>query len=425
MRNGMWRAWPLAAYIAVFAGVLGSQEPDQSRLDRFSEKVRQDLTGIPNYTCLETIERASRDPKARTFKPVDTIRLEVSSVAGKEMFAWPGSRRFSDEDVSAMVTNGTIGTGMFSMFAPHLFTTPNSAWQYRGEENLDGHTAVRYDYHLAAAQTGMHITTSGASETVAAKGSFWFDPVSLDLLRVEVYGDHMPDDLHLEESVFWTNYARMHIGATDALLPKRSELTMTHFSGASSRNAMDFSNCREYQSESTIRFDAPSPDVQEAPKPQVREVDLPDGLLVQVELDSAIDSKSAVVGDALRGRVAREVLYNGKLLVPSGATVTGHLCKLERSAARSAVGIQLSEIEWEGARAAFHGELFDLDRKSAGAHRPITYFDGHKDAAMIDKSIPDAGVFFIDGARFRIAPGFHMVWRTAAHAAERRRNELY
>ncbi len=82
----------MAISVATAAGAARCQPPDQSQLARFQDKVRLDLTGIPNYTCLETIERAHREAHARDFKPVDTIRLEVSSVAGKELFAWPGSR---------------------------------------------------------------------------------------------------------------------------------------------------------------------------------------------------------------------------------------------------------------------------------------------------------------------------------------------
>jgi len=76
--------------------------------------------------------------------------------------------------------------------------------------------------------------------------------------------------------------------------------------------------------------------------------------------------------------------------------------------------IGFSEIEWEGVRATFHAELVDIERKSAGAHKPVTYYDGHSNKVQIDGGIPGAGIFYIDAARFRIPPGFHMVWRTLA-----------
>jgi hypothetical protein len=391
------------------------QAPGYGQLARFQEKVRQDMTSIPNYTCLETIERTHREPHGRSFKSVDTIRLEVSMVAGKELFAWPGARRFDDQSVRSLVTSGAIGTGMFAMFTHNLFVNGKGTREYHGEENLNGRTCIRYDFHLTPQESGLRLTTGSASEIVAAKGSFWFDPASLDLIRLEVFGEDVPYSLRIEEAVFRTDYARTHIGDADALLPKRSEHTMAHFDGEASHNAIEFSGCHEYLTQSTISFDAPSA-LPEAPKPQVREVELPAGLEVPIEMDTVIDSKTALVGDTLHARVVQEVRYHGEVLVPRGAAVTGHVRKLDHTSApaRFAVGIEFSEVEWEGARASFYGELVDLDRKSAGAHRPATYFDGHTDKVVIDRDIPGAGIFYMDRTRFRIGPGLRMVWRTLA-----------
>jgi hypothetical protein len=46
----------------------------------------------------------------------------------------------------------------------------------------------------------------------------------------------------------------MHIGDSDAMLPKRSELMMTSFSGITFRDVIGFSQCREHRAESTISF---------------------------------------------------------------------------------------------------------------------------------------------------------------------------
>ena len=96
MRNRIYGAGLFAISLAMTAGAAAGEAPDEGQLVRFEEKIRQDMANVPNYTCLETIERAHREPHARNFKPVDTVRLEVSSVAGKELFAWPGARHFED-----------------------------------------------------------------------------------------------------------------------------------------------------------------------------------------------------------------------------------------------------------------------------------------------------------------------------------------
>lgn len=418
MPNKVWRI----SFTAVLSiGLTGAQTPGPDQLSRFQEKVRQDITGLPNYTCLETIERSHRDPHARSFKSVDTVRIEVTSVAGKELFAWPGSHHFEDQNVTALV-GGTIGSGLFSMFAHRLFVEGGGIISFGADEKIDGRRALRYDFHGLPGERSLRLTTGDVTETVAVKGSFWFDPVSLDLLRLDVYGEDLPYSLRLEEAVMRMTYMRVPMGGSEVLLPKRSEFEMNRFSGESNRDVIDFSACREYGAQSTISFGAPA-SLPDTPKKAVHEVQLPAGLLLPVGLETVIDSKTASVGDTLHARMLEEVRSNGGSVIPAGAAVTGHIRKLDRSSpgAPYSLGIDISEIEWAGAHAVVNAELLDIDRKSAGVHL-ATYFDGHATKVVIEGGIPGAGVVFINGGKFRIAAGLRMTWRTLAPAGEQPRS---
>jgi hypothetical protein len=389
------------------AGTVAVQPAGDDRLASFRRKVRQDMTGVPNYTCLETIDRTKRVHTAE-FLPIDKIRLEVSVVGGKEMFARPGARSFDNRDVTSLVPGGLIGSGMFSSLTRTLFVKDKGTLKYRGKDDLDGQASVRYDFRLTRQESGFKVQIDNRQEPLAFKGSFWFEPATLDLLRLEAHADALPADLNVEEAFIRTAYARTHIGNSDALLPKRSELTATYLSGATERDAIEFSGCHEYASESTISFGAPSGGPP-AGQPQVRGVDLPAGLLLPIELETPIDSETAAVGDTLHARVVEDVRYLGNLLAPRGAAVTGRISKWDRISApeRVVLGMEFGAIEWETGRAAFQAELVEIDGKSAGANRP----------AAMESTVPGVAVFRIDAAQFRIAPGFHMVWRTLAGAA--------
>ena len=383
-----------AAFLLVLSATVAATAaddlpPELIRLARFKQKIRRDMAQVPNYTCLETMERSQRLPRARSFRPLDTVRLEVSNVDGKELLAWPGARRFEDKNLTSFVSSGMIANGIFALHAHNLFVNDTTAFEYHGEENLDGRDAVRYDYRIAQFMSGYKITMPGASATVATGGSFWFDPVTLDLLRLDVSGDEIPTELGLAEFVVKTYYARKHIAGSDALLPERAELVSTHFSGEVSRNVIAFSACREYGSESTISFEPPPEPAAELPKPEALQVDLAAGLLVPMALETAIDSKSASVGDAVRARVRQDVRKKGQLVLPAGAQISGRIRSLERYSAPEPyflLGIEFSEAEWGNARAAFSGELVDSRSQKTALHIP--------------------------GARFHLAPGFRMVWRT-------------
>ena len=376
-------------------GSVAGQRRGDDRLAGFMDKVRRDMTGVPNYTCLETIDRTKRTPPLRDFLPLDKIRIEVSSVGGKEMFARPGARSFDNRDVTSLVTGGLIGSGMFAGLARTLFVKDQGTLKYKGKENLDGQASVRYDFRLTRQESGFNVQINNRREPMAFKGSFWFDSATLDLLRLEAHADALPADLNVEEAVIRTAYARTHIGSSAALLPTRSELTATYLSGATERDAIEFSDCHEYGSESTISFGA-------APVGEpLREVDLRAGLMVGMELDTPIDSRTAAVGDTLRAHIVGDVRYQGDLVLPLGATLTGHIRKLEHTPApeRFALRIEFGAIEWETGRAVLQAELVEVNPKIASA---------------IDNSVPGVAIFQIDGAQFRIEPGLRMMWRTLA-----------
>jgi hypothetical protein len=155
-----------------------------------------------------------------------------------------------------------------------------------------------------------------------------------------------------------------------------------------------FSACHEYGSESTISFEPP-PEPAAPTTPRVRDVNLAAGLLVQVELAAAIDSKSASVGDAVQVRVRQDVRHGGELVLPVGALIGGRIRSLDRYSAPEPhflMGIELSAAEWRNARVEFRGELIDSQGPSTTS--------------------PGDGILHIPGARFHLAPGFRMVWRT-------------
>src|ERR1017187_5435205 len=78
--------------------------PDLEALSKIRTRMIFNLQHQPNYTCVETIERSSRSKSTARFKIIDTLRLEVGLVDGREMFAWPGSKKFEDSDLTKIVT---------------------------------------------------------------------------------------------------------------------------------------------------------------------------------------------------------------------------------------------------------------------------------------------------------------------------------
>jgi hypothetical protein len=80
-------------------------------LARVKQHARATFEHIPDYACLETVHRFQRPRDDMPFRSIDTLRLEVASVGGKELFARRGATQFEGDDPMAFIGYGMIGSG--------------------------------------------------------------------------------------------------------------------------------------------------------------------------------------------------------------------------------------------------------------------------------------------------------------------------
>jgi len=88
-----------------------------------------------------------------------------------------------------------------------------------------------------------------------------------------------------------------------------------------------------------------------APAPEYREVTLPAGTMLPVELTSAVASDTSRVEDAVRGTLRRAVTVGGVQALPAGTAVTGVVTAAERSArvkGRARVAFRFTAIDPPG-----------------------------------------------------------------------------
>ncbi len=226
----------------------------------------------PDYTCTETVERTRQAVGSRE-RVEDTLRLEVALVDGKEMFAWPGSKQFEDRDLGDLISTGMFGNGNFAIYARILFLTNLAVFEDRGEAQLDGRPAWRYDFRVSRANGGSRLRVDGREAIVGLHGSFYADPMTLDVRRMEVDAEDIPADLKVLDAETIVDLGRLRIGDEDFLLPVESQLMMA-MPDVVDRNAVRFSSCRKFTGESTLLFNDPV--LAEASAPAApKEVEIP------------------------------------------------------------------------------------------------------------------------------------------------------
>lgn len=369
------------------------------RLARIRYHMSQNLTQIPNYTCTQTIERSTRRVKGRKFQLVDTLRLEVALVNGNEMFAWPGSGRFSDKKITDLVgRGGAIGNGAFAGHARAVFMSGAPRFEYQGEFPRGERKVFRYTYSVPLLLSNYEIKIGEMSEKVGFSGYFESDTQTLEPRELEVNADEIPPTLNLQAAKSKMIYRAVRIGEKDFSLPETAELTMTDLQGNESRNVTTLSGCREYTGESVLRFDEPS-EIPSTPVPVTEAVELPDGLLLEAKLETSILPGKTAIGDLIDAVLLQPAKIKGRVMVPKSARLRARLAGIEKAYVRTGVlkiRLQLEQVEFPGAKASVSAILVE-----AG---PII-------ARNLRIGVDNKGILWLSGNQPELGRGVRLVWR--------------
>jgi hypothetical protein len=345
-----------------------AQTPDgDPQLARIRAKMADNLRRLPNYTCLMTVARSARPAgRVRDLVHQDTIRLEVAEVGDKELFAWPGAA-LVDQRIEDFVPDGVFASGDFSGLANIVFRTHDPTFRPSGKRKVNGREAIGYSYEVARAVSQYRLGREGHTVIVPYHGVFWVDAQSLEILRMELELDGIPDSLAVRSSVTTIDYQKSRIGESEFLLPSRVQRDI-HYSalGSMSENISTFTNCRQYEAQSAIRFDEPAvTDSAPAAAAPVNptEIRLPAGVRLAMKVETVTDAKKAAIGDLLVARLTEDVRL-GELVFPAGSEVRGRIRAL-RWYDRGPGKLELSftEIRTPKILATFQGFVESVEKR--------------------------------------------------------------
>lgn len=396
-------------------------QQQQTLLERIRARMTENLERLPNYTCTMTMERSARLSPARRFKLLDVMRLEVAMVEGKELFAWPGARKFEDREIFQFATGpGAIGNGDFGLHARSVFQASGVQFEYRGTEQTGGRQAAKFFYRVPRSISGYQVRVGDNRAIVGYHGSFWADEATLDLIRLEVNADEIPAVLELAAVDKTLDYGRVDIGGTAFLLPRHSDLSLIDVEGNESRNRTGFSNCRQYAGESVISFADPPADAPPALPETGEEIRIPSGMLLEARLETRIDFTRAAVGDPVVAVVERDARRNKLVVAPKGARLLGRLMRLEKGRGRPGdyrlISLEFDLIEFAGRSGSLQARI-----ESVG---PIVGPAGARvRLAEDDPRLPRARGFYFTGNSASLARGLPLTLRTIVSGTMHKNNE--
>lgn len=385
--------------------------PELLLLAKASLRMAQSLKKMPNYTCLETIERSQRLARRRKFELIDVLRLEVGLVDHKELFAWPGSGKFEDKELTDMVpAGGAIGNGSFAAHAASIFTSRTASIQFASREG----NKYRYDYRVPQNLSGYKMRSGNSLEAIIGyHGSFFVDAETERVTRIEIVGDDIPVSLAVKETEASIDYGMLRIGDQDYWLPVASTMKITSLDTSEFRNDITFTGCRQFSGESTLSFDdAPA----DASAPAVagskdEVVAVPKDKLLLLDLVTPIRWGTSRTGDPVEAMLTSSIKHKGAVLFPKGAKVTGRIVRLQDAGNGQILEVEFEQLTDGPRRAPFKAAYFDKGGpdlapvRTAGVTRSMRKVQGVKDR-------PGVLVVITYNSRLDLMKGFRSTWTT-------------
>ena len=425
--------------------------PEVLALAEIIRRMRRSVEQMPNYTCLQTIRRVRVGEKKRKrgkgkLRPdgfmehkgalpldsTDTVKIDVAFADGKELYSWPGARRFEDRPLPEIVGFGTVSTGDFAAHARTLFVNRNGQFSYVGEVDFKGRRAIRYDFRVPLFRSGYSITDAGGEATVGYGGSIWADADTKDLLRIEAKVEDVPPSLTMSQVINRLDYETVRIGGKEFQLPKRAHLATYFQTGAENHNWVEFSGCREFGAQSELSFTDTPKELVITTDLDPEEFALPPGVSLRLRLETAINSATSSTGDELRATVTRAVKHQGKVVIPRGAVAVGRLRRLESfSEPRDhfVVAFAFDRVEFGTKWVKLNAVLTDIaafpglsgefgksrsvstNSRTLGLLFPTTQTVETENYSAL--ALPGAAELYVRSKKFRIPAGHRMVWTTA------------
>lgn len=453
----------VAGMVWVQGGIVWAQEaaPLPTRDDAWisaRDTMRGALRRLENLTCIQNIRREAQrtgGPGRRSGPTEDFVRLQVSTMDGKEYYSYPGDEQAVTEP-HLLIKTGMTGTGLFFGYARTIFEKhPFTTLQLVGREQWQGRPALRFRFAFDQIRERLNITRAGGNASVAAGGEFLVDEADFLLRQMLIRSADPAPELGIklvEYDLRWSilQSATASPGSTPLVIPERAEMRMLLFNGEVQRNEIHLTQCQEFRVETALRFDdeegpefpaesgaaalaAPEPAAAPAFRRLTGPAVLPAGLDLPLQLEASINLREAAIGDALVARLARAVPLPDGSSLPQGSLAELRIRRLERipepephavvwielSTLRAGATVYLGLAQLER-RDRVRGMVDRLEVKAAGRATAISNLGlgtlGQAGDVVVEEviypSIPGVGAFLFRGEPGVLPQGYPMTWRT-------------
>ena len=305
--------------VSVPYAICAGQDPAQV-LQQVIAKVRARDAAMPNYTCVQTVERDYYQPRGSTLprscstllqlrdhRPFDLVlgwtmtdrlRLDVTMSERGEIYSWVGASHFEDTGIDQLVRSGPIGTGSFAGFVSVIFRKDSPSFHFEKEAVANGRNFMMYSFQVPREKSSYRVKAGDSWIRTSYSGTIEVDPETKELVRLTVDSGELPPAAESCATRTDMEFGLERIGEGEFLLPKQGKQRFVAINGQEAENTTTFANCREYRGESSVTFSpAPEPSGAESKNARpVKPIQLSAGLPFTFELTESIATDRAAAG---------------------------------------------------------------------------------------------------------------------------------
>jgi hypothetical protein len=246
------------------AAIQGPPSPSASERVNIIEAVRkvalQYTANLPDFICTLTVRRQEAAKNSRSWRPVDTLVLEIAvSETGesRKLLSINGKpTQKSTNDLDGFYLGGEYAGTLEGIFG----LKSETKFQWERWEDLSGQLAHVFSYSIDKAHSKYTLSfdqgdNKKGRDVFAWRGLVYVDRETLQVMRLTHAAEGFPADWPVMGLSGELDYGFVDVAGKRVLLPLHAENRVLRSNESQSRSVMEFSNYHQFRTETTIRFE--------------------------------------------------------------------------------------------------------------------------------------------------------------------------
>ena len=244
----------LGGKLAISASANPTSAPTQEEADTLVEDARERAVaykrGLPNFLCVEVIDRSLDPTGTGMWKHRDTItellrfREQNESRTVLEVNGKPPASS-DPNDIHGPKSTGEFGAVLGAVFEP----SSKAEFRWKETDTLGNGTVQVFDYHVDKANSNFSVgQPNGFEPNVAFHGKVYIDAATRSVRRITLIADGIPKDYPTHGTAITVDYDYVSINAHDYLMPISAEVSLLEGRHEALLNTIEFRDYRRFGS---------------------------------------------------------------------------------------------------------------------------------------------------------------------------------